>query len=296
VVRNCRGRCTRKRRPKRAIVSTRCTTRLPEKTCVVIEWRTARGDYAQLPALAADLVERRVEVIVVAGTVAAQATKRATSTIPIVIVNVADPIGSGLITDLARPGGNVTRFSNMVAELSVKRLQLFKEAIPGLTRVAVLRNPETPWQTKVIDDLRVAARELSIELSVVAVRTPKDFGEAFMAAKRAHAQAVYVLDDLLFNYNRAMLATQATKARLPAIYGAREFPDEGGFMSYGANSADLFRRSAGYVDKILKGAKPAGLPMEQPTKFELIVNLKTAKALGITIPESILVRADEVIR
>ena len=267
-----------------------------EEKDVVIEWRTASGDYARLPALAADLVERKVEVIVVAGTVAAQAIKRATSTIPVVIVNVADPVGSGLVSDLAHPGGNVTGFSNMVAELSAKRLQLLKEAIPRVTRMAVLRNPDTPWQTRVIDDLKAAAAALSIELSVVDVRTPEDFGAAFTAARRAHAHAVYVLDGPLFNYHRAILVKQATKARFPTIYGAREFPEEGGLMSYGANSIDLFRRSAGYVDKILKGAKPGDLPIEQPTKFELVVNLKTAKALGITIPESILLRADEVIR
>jgi len=268
-----------------------------EEKDVVIEWRTASGDYARLPALAADLVERKVKVIVVAGTVAAQAIKRATSTIPVVIVNVADPVGSGLVSDLTHPGGNVTGFSNMVAELSAKRLQLLKEAIPRVTRMAVLRNPDTPWQTRVIDDLKVAAAALSIELSVVVdVRTPEDFGAAFTAARRAHAHAVYVLDGPLFNYHRAMLVKQATKARFPAIYGAREFPEEGGLMSYGANSVDLFRRSAGYVDKILKGAKPSDLPIEQPTQFELVVNLKTAKALGLAIPESILLRADEVIR
>jgi len=267
-----------------------------EKGDVVIEWRTASGDYARLPALAADLVERKVEVIVVAGTVAAQAVKRATSTIPIVIVNVADPVGSGLVTNLARPGGNVTGFSNMVAELSAKRLQLLKEAIPRVTRIAVLRNPDTPWQTRAIDDLRAAGAALSVELNVVDARKPEDFGAAFTAARRAHAHAVYVLDNPLFNYHRVMLVKQATKARFPAIYGAREFPEEGGLMSYGANSGDLFRRSAGYVDKILKGAKPGDLPIEQPTKFELVINLKTAKTLGITIPESILLRADEVIR
>jgi len=163
--------------------------------------------------------------------------------------------------------------------------------------MAVLRNPDTPWQTRVIDDLKVAAAALSIELSVVVdVRTPEDFGAAFTAARRAHAHAVYVLDGPLFNYHRAILVKEATKARFPTIYGAREFPEEGGLMSYGANSIDLFRRSAGYVDKILKGAKPGDLPIEQPTRFELVVNLKTAKALGLTFPESILLRADEVIR
>jgi putative ABC transport system substrate-binding protein len=263
---------------------------------VVIEWRTASGDYARVPALAADLVERRVEVIIVAGTVAAQAVKRATSTIPIVIVNVADPIGSGLVTNLAHPGGNITGFSNMLAELSAKRLQLLKEVFPRISRVAVLRNPDTPWQTRVVGDLKAAAPPLALALSVVDARAPREFAAAITAARRAHADALYVLDGPLFNFHRATLAKLATQARLPAMYGAREFPEEGGLMSYGANSIDLFRRSAGYVDKILKGAKPGDLPIEQPTQFELVINLKTAKALGITIPESILLRADEVIR
>jgi putative ABC transport system substrate-binding protein len=267
-----------------------------EEKDVVIEWRTASGDYARLQALAADLVERKVEVIVVGGTVAAQAVKRATSTIPIVIVNVADPLGSGLVTDLAHPGRNVTGFSNMVAELSAKRLQLLKEAIPRVTRIAVLWNPDTPFHTKAVEDLKAAAPSQGIVLSFVSARTPEDFGAAFAAARRARAHAMYVLDGPLFNYHRAILVKQATKARFPTIYGAREFPEEGGLMSYGANSIDLYRRSAGYVDKILKGAKPGDLPIEQPTKFELVVNLKTARALGITIPESILLRADEVIQ
>jgi putative tryptophan/tyrosine transport system substrate-binding protein len=267
---------------------------------VVIEWRTTSGDYtrdyARLPTLAAELVERKPEVIVVAGTAAAQAVKHATSTIPIVVVNVADPVGSGLVTNLAHPGSNVTGFSNMVAELSAKRLQLLKEALPRVRRVAVMWNPDTPFHRKAIDDLNAAARELSMELSVVPARTPGEFGAAFAAARRANAHAVYLLDGPLFRVHRALLVKLATKARLPVIYGAREFPEEGGFMSYGANPADLFRRSAEYVVKIFGGTQPGDLPIEQPTKFELVVNLKTAKALGVTIPESIVLQADEVIR
>ena len=263
---------------------------------VVIEWRTVGGDYVRLPEVAADLVQRKVEVVVAAGTVAAQVVKRATSTIPIVITNVADPVGSGLVTSLAHPGGNITGFSNMLAELSAKRLQLLKEAIPRVVRVAVLWNPDTPWHAKVVDDLKAAAPSLSIELSVVSARTPGEFSPALSAAIRAHAQALYVLDAPLFLGHRAMLVGLASKARLPAMYAARDFSEEGGLMSYGANYGDLYRRTAGYVVKILKGAKPGDLPIEQPTKFELVVNLKTAKALGITIPESILLQADEVIR
>ena len=263
---------------------------------VVIEWRSASGDYAQVPALVADLVQRKVDVIVVTGTPAAQAVQRATSTIPIVMAVVADPVGSGLVTNLAHPGGNMTGLSMMTSELSAKRLQLLKEAIPRLTRVAVLWNPDTPFHTKVIEDLKAAAPSLSIELKFVGVRTPEQFDPAFSAVRRAHAQALYVIEDTLFFTHRDVLLKLSWQARLPIIYGYRVFADEGGMMSYGPNFGDLLRRSAGYVDKILKGAKPSELPIEQPIKFELVVNLKTAKALGITIPESILLRADEVIR
>ena len=263
---------------------------------VLIEWRSASGDYARVPELVADLVQRNVDVIVVMTTVAAQAAKRATSTIPIVMAVVADPVGSGLVTNLAHPGGNVTGLSNMQAELSAKRLQLLKEAIPRLTRVAVLWNPATPWHSKAIADLKAAAPTLSIELSFVGARTPEEFGPAFSSISRAHAQALYVLDDAQFVAHRMTLLKLASNARLPAIYAPRLFVDEGGLMSYGTNVGDLLRRSAAYVDKILKGAKPGDLPVEQPTKFEFVVNLKTARALGITIPQSVLLQADEVIR
>jgi putative ABC transport system substrate-binding protein len=263
---------------------------------VVIEWRSASGDYARVPELVADLLQRKVDVIVVTSTVAAQAVKRATSTIPIVMAIVADPVGSGVVASLAHPGGNVTGLSSMAAELSAKRLQLLKEASPRLTRVAVLWNPDWPYGPKVIEELKAAAPSLSIELKFVGVRTPEELTAAFAAINRAHAQALLVAGGSPFWNHRATLVKLASKTRLPVIYWTREFADEGGLMSYGPNYGDLFHRSAGYVDKILKGAKPGDLPIEQPTHFELIVNLKTAKALGITIPESILLRADEVIR
>jgi putative ABC transport system substrate-binding protein len=262
---------------------------------VVIEWRSANGDYDQITQLAGDLVQRKVDVIVVDSTVAAQAAKRSTSTIPIV-AHVADPVGSGLVASLAHPGGNVTGLSIMMAELSAKRLQLLKEAIPRLTRVAVLWNPDTPFHAKVVEDLKAVAPSLSIELSFVGVRTSKQFGPAFSAVSRAHAQALYVIGDPFFMVHRTTLFKLASKARLPGIYGGRQFVDAGGLMSYGTDSGDSFRRAAGYVDKILKGAEPGDLPIEQPTKFELVVNLKTANALGLTIPQSILQRADEVIQ
>jgi putative ABC transport system substrate-binding protein len=260
---------------------------------VVIEWRFANGDYARVPELATDLVRSRVEVIVTESTVAAQATKHATPTIPIVMAIIGDPVGSGLVTNLAHPGGNLTGLSLMTAELSTKRLQLLKDTLPRITRVAVLWNPDTPFHAKVVEDLKVAAPSLSIELKFVSARTPEEFDPAFSAVSRAHAQALYVMDDPVFFTHRMEIMRLASKANLPVISAQSQF---GGLMSYGASFGDLFRRSAGYVDKILKGGKPGDLPIEQPTKFELVVNLKTAKALGITIPESILFRADEVIR
>ena len=263
---------------------------------VVIEWRYAKGDYARIPELVADLVQRKVDVIVAVSTIAAQAAKRATSTIPIVMTTAGDAVASGLVASLAHPGGNVTGLSLMTIELSAKRLQLLKEAVPRATRVAVLWNPDTLWHAKVVQDLKAVAPSLSIELSSVGARTPEELSAAFSAVSRAHAQALYVLDDPQFMAHRMTIVELASKARLPTIYGMREFVDEGGLMSYGANLRDLYRRSAGYVDKILKGAKPGDLPVEQPTKFELVVNIKTAKALGLTIPESILLQADEVIR
>jgi putative ABC transport system substrate-binding protein len=263
---------------------------------VVIEWRYANGDYNQVPRLVADLVQTKVDVIVADSTPAAQAAKRATSTIPIVMGFVSDPIGSGLVASLGHPGGNVTGLTIMTTDLTAKRLQLLKEEIPRLTRVAVLWNPDTPFHPKVIEELKAAASSLLIELNFVSVRTPEEFGPAFSAMSRARAQALYVIADSLFFNHRTTLIKLASKGRLPAIYWQRNFPDESGLMSYGPNLGDQMRRSAGYVDKILKGAKPGDLPIEQPTQFELVVNLKTAKALGITIPESILLRADEVIR
>ena len=262
----------------------------------VIEWRYADGDYARLPGMATDLIQSKVDVIVVQSTPAAQAVKRATSTVPIVMATVADPVGSGLVANLARPGGNVTGLSLMSTDLSAKRLQMLKEVIPRLTRVAVVRNPATRWHSKAIEELKAAAPSLSIELIVVSAGTLEELGPAFSAINRAHAQAVYVLEDAFFFTHRSMLFKLASRASLPTMYGLREYVDAGGLMSYGANYEHLFRQSAGYVDKILKGAKPSELPIEQPTKFELVVNLKTAKALGIEIPESILLRADEVIR
>ena len=260
---------------------------------VVIEWRF---DYDRIPESVDDLIQRKVEVIVVTATLPALALKRATSTIPVVMAVVADPVGSGLVTNLAHPGGNFTGLSLMMADLTGKRLQLLKEAIPQLARVSVLWNPDTPYHAKVIQDLKAVAPSLSIELNFVAAQTAEQFGPAFSAIHRARAQALYVIEDPVFYNGRMTLLMLASKARLPIIYWVKEFAEAGGLMSYGANYSDLFRRSAGYVDKILKGAKPGDLPIEQPTKIDLVVNLKVAKALGLTIPQSILLQADEVIR
>jgi putative ABC transport system substrate-binding protein len=263
---------------------------------VVIEWRFTNGDYARVPELVAGLLQSKVEIIVVDSAVATQAIKRATSTIPIVMVMSADPVGSGLVASLAHPGGNVTGLTNMVTDLTAKRLQLLKEAIPTLTRVAVLWNPATSWHTKAVEDLKAVAPSLSIKLHFAGVRTPEEIAPAFSAINREHAQALYVIGDPFFFTHRMAVLKPALKARLPTMHTARQYADAGGLMSYAPNFGDLMRRSAGYVDKILKGAKPSDLPMEQPTQLEFIVNLKTARALGITIPESILQRADEVIQ
>ena len=263
---------------------------------VVIEWRFANGDYARVPTLAAELVNSKVEVIVADSTFGTQVLKRATSAIPIVMASVADPLGSGFVTSLAHPGGNVTGLSTMIAELTVKRLQLLKETIPSIARVAVLWNPDTPYAPKAIKELKAAALALSIELTFVGARTPQEMVPAFAAVSRANVQAVYVLGDALFNAHRPALIALAAKAQLPTIYAYRLYVDDGGLMSYGPSFSEMFRRSAGYVDNILKGAKPGNLPIEQPTQFEFVINLKTAKTLGIAIPESILQRAHEVIR
>jgi len=263
---------------------------------VVIEWRTPSGDYDRVPQLAADLVKSKVDVIVVDGTVGTRALKQATSTIPIVMALVADPVGSGLVANLAHPGGNITGFTIMIPDLSAKQLQLLKEAVPRLGRVTVLWNPNTPYSAKVLGELKAAASSLSIELKFVGARRPEEITAALSAESRAHAEALYVIEDPLFTTHRTTILKLASKARVPTMYGGRHWVEGGGLISYGANYDDLARRSAEYVDRILKGAQPADLPIEQPTKFELAVNLKTAKTLGVTIPESILLRADEVIR
>jgi putative ABC transport system substrate-binding protein len=265
---------------------------------VVIEYRDAEGKSERFPALAAELVALKVDVIVAPGTPAALAAKQATRTLPIVFPIAGDPVTSGLVTSLARPGGNVTGLSILDPDLVGKCLEQLKQAVPGVSGVAVLWQPGGLGERTDKDMLKgaeVAARALGVRLQFVEARGPADFDRAFSEMTRARAGALTVLPSTMFLHERRRLVDLAARNRLPAVYPWREAVDAGGLMAYGANIADLFRRAATYVDKILKGAKPADLPVEQPTKFELVINLKTAKALGLTIPQSVLGRADQVI-
>ena len=263
---------------------------------IVIEYRWAEGRAERLPDLAAELVRLKVDVIVSHGTPGPLAAKHATSTIPIVMTSAGDPVGSGLVASLARPGGNVTGLNLLAPELGGKRLQLLKEVVPGVSRVAVLWNAANPYPVLVWRETEVSAPTLGVQLQSLEVRGPYDFESAFGAAIRGRAGALLTVEDPLTVIHRTQIVDFAAKSRLPAMYGIREFVDVGGLMSYGANIADLYRRAATYVDKILKGAKPSDLPVEQPTKFEFVINLKTAKALGLTMPQSLLIRADQVIQ
>jgi putative ABC transport system substrate-binding protein len=266
---------------------------------VVIEYRDAEGKIERFPALAAELVALKVDVILAGGTPQALAAKQATRTLPIVFAAAADPVGSGLVTSLARPGGNVTGLSFLAPELVGKCLELLTQAAPEVSRVAVLRQPGGLGERTEQDQLKeadVAARALGVRLQFVEARGPADFARAFSDMARARAGALTVLTSTMFLIERRRLVDLAAKHRLPAVYPWRDGVDAGGLMAYGANVADLYRRAATYVDKILKGAKPGDLPVEQPTRFELVINLKTAKALGLTIPQSLLQRADEVIQ
>src|SRR5262249_19135944 len=263
---------------------------------IVIEYRFAEGMADQFPNLAAELVHLKVDIIVVAGTPATQAAKNATKTIPIVMKNVTDPVGTGLVASLAHPGGNVTGLSNLDEDLGGKQLELLKEAFHKISRVAVLWDPANASNSLWLRELKVASSALRITLQPVEVHVPDDLEPGFAAIKRDGAGAFSVLANSLVGTYAARIIDFAAKSRLPAVYPERTFTDAGGLMSNGTNAAELSRRAATFVDKILKGAKPANLPVEQPTKFELVINLKTAKALNLTIPQSVLYRADRVIR
>jgi len=242
------------------------------------------------------LVQIPVEVIVTAGTPPIRAAMQATRTIPIVMATSSDPVSAGLVASLAQPGGNVTGMTNVSSELSAKRLELLKEALPGVSRVAVLWNSIDPIKQGEFRDTQFAARTLGLELQSLAVRSPDDFEQVFDLAARDRAGALLTFPDFLVNSRRRQVVDFATRHRLPAIYPLREYADDGGLAAYGPNLAHQFRRAATYVDKILKGAKPADLPIEQPTRFDFVINLKTAQALGLTIPQSVLNQATELIQ
>jgi len=263
---------------------------------IVIETRHAAMRPALLPDLAANLVLSKVDVIVAAGDPAIYAARHATSTIPIVMVAGADPVGSGLVASLARPGGNLTGSSALSPELSGKRLQLLTEALPGVSRVAVLWNPADPAKALDVRETQAAGQALGVQLQLLEVRGPEEFESAFAAMTRDRAEALITLGDPLTVSHRMRIVDLAAKSRLPTMYDVREFVEAGGLMAYGPSLADLFRRAAAYVDKILKGGKPGTLPVEQPMKFELIIDLKTARALGLTLPQSVLFLADQVIQ
>ena len=267
-----------------------------EKQNIVIEYRYAEGVADRHPNLAAELVKLKVDIIVVSGTPATQAAKNATKTIPILMSSVADPVGTGLIASLAHPGGNVTGLSNLYEELGGKQLELLKEAFPKISRVAVLWDPVNVGNVLMLKNLKVAAGALQITLQPLEVHIPDDLEPAFAVIKREGASALSVLANSLVNTYSTRIVDFAAKSRLPAIYGESRWVDAGGLMSYGPDYTDLDRRTAIYVDKILKGTKPADLPVEQPTKFEFIINLNAAKQIGMTIPPNVLSRADKVIK
>jgi putative ABC transport system substrate-binding protein len=265
---------------------------------VAIDYRFAEGKFERLPAFAAELVTLKVDVILAGTVLIAVAAKQAIKTIPIVFLAVADPVGSGLVASLARPGGNVTGLSVLTPELVGKCLELLTQAVPGVSRIAVLWEPGGGGERTDKDMLKraeVAGQALGVRPQFVEARGPDDFDKAFLDMTRAHAGALTVLPSPMFFNERRRLVDLAAKHRLPAVYPWREGADAGGLMVYGPSIADLYRRAATYVDKILKGARPADLPVEQPTKFELVINLKAAKAFGLTIPPSLLQRADQVI-
>jgi putative ABC transport system substrate-binding protein len=263
---------------------------------IIIEWRSAEGKLDHLPALAADLVRLKVDVIVTGGGRATRTAKEATNTIPIVMAQVPDPVGDGFVASLARPSGNITGLSALGPELSGKRLELLKETIPKLPRVAILGTSTTPGNAQQLREVELAAGALKVKLQFLDVLNPKDVETAFRAASKGHAEGVLLLSASIFVSRRTQVLDLAQKSRLPAIYYRPEFVEAGGLMSYGVNDTDLYRRAAMYVDKILKGAKPSDLPVEQPTKFEFIINLKAAKQIGLTIPQKVLARADRVIK
>jgi putative ABC transport system substrate-binding protein len=263
---------------------------------IAVEYRYAEGKFDRLAGFGAELVRLKVDVIVTTGDTSVRAVKKATETIPIVTTIVSDPVALGFVISLARPGGNITGLTSLAPELGGKRLELLKEAVPRLSRVAVLGNRNSPGYGAQMKEIEVAAKELRMQVQTFGVQVPNDFDKAFSAMSRETVHAIIVIQSPAFSNERARLVDLAVKNRLPVMYPQSEFAEAGGLMSYGPSVPDLFRRAATYVDKILKGTKPADLPVEQPTKFELVINLKTAKQIGLTIPPNVLARADRVIQ
>jgi putative ABC transport system substrate-binding protein len=267
-----------------------------EGQTIVIEWRFAEGKNERLPDLVDDLVRLKVDVIFAVNTPAALAAKRATTTIPIVIARLADPMKTGLVPSLARPGGNITGLSSIAEEVATKRLELVKDTLPGVTRVVMLFNAENPGHLLVMRDTVRASTQLGLQLETHGVRGASDLAEVFQAASRARAQALLVQDDVPITLLKRPILDQAARQSLPVFAQYREFAEAGALVTFAHALADEYRQAASYVDRILKGAKPADLPIQQPTRFEVILNLKAAKALGLTIPRSVLARVDEVIQ
>jgi putative ABC transport system substrate-binding protein len=267
-----------------------------EGKTIVIEWRFAEGDVDRAPALATELVRLKVDIIVTAGPIPTRFAKEATATIPIVMAQDTDPVGNGFVASLARPGGNITGLATLSPELSGKRLEILKEIVPKLSRIAVVGQSTYPGNAQNLRETEFAAGAFGVKVQYLDVLNAKHIEIAFRGANKGHADAALVLPGPLTNSQRIQIAELAVKSRLPVMYSAREHVDVGGLMYYGPSFTDLSRRAATYVDKILKGAKPADLPVEQPTKFELVINLKTAKQIGLTVPPNVLARADKVIR
>src|SRR5262250_3328523 len=267
-----------------------------EGKSIVVDYRYAEGNADRERALASELVRLKVDVIVTTGPTVTRNAKEATTTIPIVFAQDGDPVASGFVASLARPGGNLTGLSNLSPELSGKRLEFLKEIVPKLSRVAVIGSSIEPNTAQIVKETELAAGALKVKVQYLDVLSSKDIETAFRAATKERADGAVLLGSVVFNSHRMQIVELAVKHRLPATYTRPEFVEEGGLMTYGPSINDLFRRAATYVDKILKGAKPADLPVEQPTKFELIINLKTAKEMGFTIPQAVLYRADRVIR
>jgi putative ABC transport system substrate-binding protein len=263
---------------------------------IVIEWRSAEEKLDRLPALAAELVRLKVNVIVTGGPTATRPAKEATSTIPIVMAQDNDPVADGFVASLARPGGNITGLSTFAPELGGKRLEILREVVPKLASVGVLGNSTFPGYAQVMREMELAAKVFKVQLQYLGVLGPEDIGTAFRAASKGRADAVLTLTSIILSTHRAQIIELAVKNRLPAMYHNSQFVEAGGLMAYSANLTDLFHRSATYVDKILKGTKPGDIPVEQPTKFEFVINLKAAKQIGLTIPPNVLARADRVLK